>query len=113
MATCLYLGGQTTCDYHQAPIRAFNSSLLRAYRLMRQSQSDVPVTLPFGLFPIYRLPEYQIVLKHAQDKVRACVVCEDRALLVKPLNPRIMGICPETHGGEYLTAALVYTFMIG
>lgn len=113
MAARLCYGARTPAEYHLPVVRLFNQALLRAHSGMRSSQSRVRVWLSAQHFPLSIYPEYHAYLEHAQDNARARVLCQDRELLVSPLSPSIMGLCPDRHGGPYLSLALVYTFLVG
>lgn len=110
----LSLGRATTSEYRRKPVRLFNEALLRAHSLMRTTQGKrTRVWLPVSFFPLERFEESHVYMHHAQDDSHAEVRCEDRSLLVYPVNPRIMALCPHTHGGKFLGLALIYTFLAG
>ena len=104
----------TAKQYRFPDIRAFNKAVLRAYSGMRQSQNKYTwVWLPKEQFPTSWVAGMGVVLEHAQDNARARLLCEDRHIYVKPVKPHICGVCPDTHGGLFLSRALVYSFLVG
>ena len=110
----LCTGLTTPREYRKHPVRLFNEALLRAHYLMRATQGkQTRVWLPVSVFPLEQFEEFHVYMGHAQDDAHARAFCQDRSLFVAPVSPHLMGICPHTHGGKYLSLALVSTFLAG
>lgn len=104
----------TPKDYRKPPVRLFNEALCRAHYLMRSTQGKhTRVWLPQSVFPLEKFEEFHVYMEHAQDNAYAKATCQGRSLLVAPVSPHMVGVCPHTHGGRYLSLSLVYTFLAG
>lgn len=103
----------TPREYRLETLRAFSLALCRAFHGMRRSRVDARVVLPSSLFPTQLIEEMVPMVPQVKDSEPYVAVCQDRVLYLRPVNHFMMGVVREKHGGSWLSAYLMWLFLVG
>lgn len=111
MRTLKDLAAKTPDEYRKPDVRSFMMSISRAYYEMKRQQCCTRVLLQIEWFGITEYDQFAVTCPVVQDSSSPRIYCQNRTMVIRPIREGLTGVCPEAHGGPWLSRRLIYHFI--